>query len=58
MVFVSSSSLDKETAERLQKNLNVRLILRKPINLTTFLEEIEAVMPASSVSQHLEKQSC
>jgi CheY-like chemotaxis protein/HPt (histidine-containing phosphotransfer) domain-containing protein len=56
MVFVSSSNLDEETAERLQKNLNVRLILRKPINLTTFLQEIQAVMPEPSIPQHLENK--
>jgi DNA-binding response OmpR family regulator len=44
MVFVSSSNLDAETTERLHNALNVRLILKKPINLTTFLGEIQGVL--------------
>jgi len=44
IVFVTSATLDKKVTQHLTKNLNVPLILRKPINMTTFLQEVQSVL--------------
>jgi CheY-like chemotaxis protein/HPt (histidine-containing phosphotransfer) domain-containing protein len=50
MVFVTSATLDKKVMQHLTKKLNVPLILRKPINMTTFLQEVQSVLQGPTPS--------